>query len=265
MRFCLSHLRIAVLLIVFCAVPTAAPARAEAQETVVTAGPSWERFTSEDGRGLYHDIIRQVFAGYQVKHLYVPTVQANSMVAIGRADIKMCETKAIESLVLASLPMYENDFYALFLRSRVGQWQGKQSLQGRKTAWREGYYTAVDFPVAMDFIEVRSGEAALQMVIHERVVFYIDDHNLIMESFKNGGEQFDPERFALERVGTRKYFPVFASTSRGEKLRKHYEKEMERLYREGELQKIYDHWGFPVPRFHFDDDGKTGGGTEKSE
>jgi len=245
------HFFIVVVISLFWGLQAVSPAMAEDDKTIITAGPSWERFTREDGHGLYHDIIRQVFAGYTVKHFYVPTVQANSMVAIGRADIKLCETKEIESLVLASLPMYENRFYALFLRKKIDPRAGTVSLEGKKVVWREGYYSAMDFPVPVDFTEVRSGESALQMVVHGRADFYIDDLNLIKKSFEAAGENFDPQKFAIESVGARKYFPVFADTSRGQTLRKHYEQEMERLYREGALQKIYDYWDFPMPKFKF--------------
>ncbi|WP_073611484.1 type 2 periplasmic-binding domain-containing protein [Desulfopila aestuarii] len=229
---------------------------AEDEKTIVTAGPSWDRFTNEDGSGLYHDIIKQVFAGYAVKHFYVPTVQANSMVAIGRADIKMCETKEIEHLVLASLPMYENDFYALYLREKFEPWEGDLTIKGQRLVWREGYYSKIDFAVPIDFTEVRSGESALKMVIYDRADFYIDDLNLINQSFVNAGEKYDPAKFGLEIVGTRKYFPVFADTPRGHKLRNHYEKEIERLYREGALQQVYTHWNFRMPKFEFGVSGK---------
>ena len=229
---------------------------AKDQQQIITAGPAWERFTNHDGSGLYHDIIKQVFADYTVKHIYVPTVQANSMVSIGRADIKMCATKKIESLVLANHPMYENDFFALFLREKVEQWDGNSSLKGKMVVWREGYYSKIDFSEPVDFTEVRDGDSALKMVISKRADFYIDDLDLIKQSFDKADETFNPEKFGLERVGTRKYFPVFTNNPRGEALRIHYEKEMERLYMTGKLQQIYDRWGFQMPNFKFNDSGK---------
>lgn len=231
-------------------------AKAEEEKTIITAGPSWERFTNQDGSGLYHDIIRQVFAGYKVIHHYVPTEQANSMVIIGRADIKMCETKANEHLRLANVPMYENDFYALYLRKKFEPWKGFSSLQGQRVVWREGYYSKDDFSIPVDFTEVRSGESALKMIVYDRADFYIDDFNLIKQSFDNAGEKFDQEKFGLAIVGARKYYPVFADTQRGEMLRNHYENEMRRLYREGVLQQIYTTWNFRIPQFEFDVSGE---------
>ncbi len=245
------HHCIVVVISFFLGLYAVSSAIAEENKTLITAGPSWERLTNKDGHGLYHDIIKQVFAGYEVKHFYVSTVQANSMVTIGRADIKMCETKEIDSLVLSSTPMFEDDFYALYLRKRVDSSEGKFSLEGKKVVWRQGYYSKLDFSVPVNFIEVRSDASALKMVVHGRADFYIDDLNLIKKSFDNAGEKFDPEKFGLERVGTRKYFPVFANTPRGDALRKHYEKEMARLFKEGKLQRIYALWNFRMPKFMF--------------
>lgn len=237
------------VLVLLSVLMTALPLQADSGKTIRTAGPSWENFTNEDGSGLYHEIIREVFAGYEVQHLYVSTVQANSMVAIGRADIKMCETKEIDSLILARLPMYENDFYALFLWEVIGKWEGIQSLNGKKVVWRKGYYSELDFDVPVKFTEVRSGESALKMVRYGRADFYVDDINLIKHSFQSAGETFNPEIYGVEKVGSREYFPVFANTPRGRNLREYYEQEMLRLYKQGSLQEIYKRWNFNIPNF----------------
>lgn len=225
-------------------------------KTVITAGPSWVRFTNIDGQGLYHEIISRVFTGYQVKHIYVSTIQAKSMVAVGRADIKLCETIEDPPLIIASIPMYENDYFVLYMKNNIPQWEGERSLAGKKLVWRQGYYTKADFPVPVDFLEVRSGESALKMVEHGRADLYVDDFSLIMQSFSVVGENFNAARFGLQRIGTRKYYPVFADTVRGKDLRNHYEEEMQRLYREGILQKIYEKWNFPIPQFSFITAGK---------
>lgn len=51
-------------------------------------------------------------------------------------------------------------------------------------AWREGYYSQIDFPVEITARPVRSGESALMMMILERVDFYVDDLALIYQSFE---------------------------------------------------------------------------------
>lgn len=221
---------------------------AEEPQTLVSAGPSWDRFTNKDGSGLYHDLIREIFSGYTIQHLYVPTVQANKMVANGRADIKMCETKEIESLVLAKLPMYENDFYALYIKKNE-QADEPISLENKRLVWRDGYYSQDDFSVPITFTEVRNGSSALEMIIYGRADFYIDDLSLIEQSFEDLGKEFDRQLFGLKIAGTRKYYPVFADTEHGNMLKTHYEQEIKRLLTEGTLQHIYERYGFRAPNF----------------
>lgn len=221
---------------------------ADEPKKIITAGPAWDNFTNKDGSGLYHDLIREIFAGYTIQHIYVPTVQANTMVANGRADIKMCETKEIESLILADQPMYENDFYALYL---AADHESAKSLEiaNKRLVWRAGYYSLQDFSVPIDFTEVRNGASALEMVIYDRADFYIDDLALIKQSFADLGKEFDPQIFGLEVVGTRKYYPVFADTPQGKELRTYYEQTIRRLLKEEKLQHIYKRYGFRAPSF----------------
>lgn len=242
-----------LILCLVIAVLLSPPVFAVENDVLITAGPSWENFTNRNGRGLYHDIIAAIFPNHTVRHLYVSTEQANDMVAIGRADIKMCETIPFEvaSLLLSSIPMYENAYYVVFLRERIGGWEGASSLQEKRVAWREGYYSQVDFPVKVNSIEVRKGEAALKMVILGRADFYVDDMTLIKQSFANIEEKIDTEKFGIEKVGVRGYFPVFAQSERGRMLKGKYEKRMERLFQSGALQQIYQTWGFPVPGLVF--------------
>jgi len=221
---------------------------AEESKELVLAGPAWDGFTNEDGSGLYHDLIKEIFADYSIRHIYVPTVQANTMVANGRADIKMCETKEIESLVLAKQPMYENDFYALYL---IANQQADKPLKiaNKRLVWRTGYYSQQDFSVPITFTEVRNGQSALEMIIYGRADFYIDDLALIKQSFTDLGKEYDPHIFGLEIVGTRKYYPVFANTPRGDTLRTHYETQIRQLLEEGKLQHIYEQYGFRAPNY----------------
>ena len=224
----------------------------EQRGVLITAGPAWNGFTNKDGHGLYHDLIRLIYgARFSVKHLYVPTVQANNLVAAGRADIKLCETKAVPPLHLAAYPLYENAYFAFFLKAKNPFWWGAGSLTGKQVVWREGYYSQADFPVAINAREVRSGESALMMVILGRADYYIDDRQLINESLQQAKLDFDAQRFGLEVAGQRRYYPVFADSERGRKLQEEFELGLERLYRSGQLEPVYRQWGFPVPHFSF--------------
>ncbi len=52
---------------------------------VVTASPSWEAFTSREGQGLYHDLLRAIYEprGETLRHLEVPAKRGLVMVREG--------------------------------------------------------------------------------------------------------------------------------------------------------------------------------------
>lgn len=220
----------------------------DADRVLITAGPSWDGFTNRDGTGLYHEIIHEIYSkDFEIRHLYVSSNQANALVAGGRADLKLCETKIELPLRLGRYPMYENKFYALYRRDNISQWRGTETLRGKRLAWREGYYSQEDFPVSVKGQPVRTGKAALMMVILGRADFYIDDMTLIEESFVDASEAFDHKAYAVEPIGSRRYYPVFSSTARGELLQRKYEKGMEVLRASGKLGEIFRRWGFSLP------------------
>lgn len=225
------------------------PGRANEAQLIVTAGPSWPRFTNQDGQGLYHEIVSLIFSPeYEIKHIYTTTYNANNLVALGRADIKMCETAVEQPLQLGAYPMYENTYYAVFPKGRAGSWKGIESLRGRKVTWRKGYYSQADFSVPVEGDPVHSGEAALMLLVLNRADYYIDDLALIEESFATAEKKIAKEDFVVKEIGRRPYYPVFSSSPRGNMLKAHYDAAYLRLYRAKQLQRIYERWDFPIPQ-----------------
>lgn len=218
---------------------------------VVAAGPSWDTFTNLDGTGLYHEILNEVFAlkGIKVRREYVPSFRAYDMVRAGLADFMTCHDRPVEGLVLARYPMYEGTYYVFFERERFSPWQGEQSLQGRVVAARIGYYAPENFPVEVTLKEVKTSTSALAMVVLGRADFYVDDLNFIQDSMANSPVPFDPERFAVEPIGRRSYYPVFAPTERGYVVRSIFDQGMEVLHRSGRLREIFEKWGHPYPDY----------------
>jgi polar amino acid transport system substrate-binding protein len=198
---------------------------------VITASPSWKGFTSRDGQGLYHDLMRAIYepGGETVRHLEVPAKRGLLMVREGQADIFTCRAQTVDKLQMASLPMYEGEYHALFRTTAFPHWDGVRSMANMRVVWRLGYYAPNDFPVPIDHSETLSGVEALQRVLREGADFYVDDRNLIMESFSALGIALDEAKFRIESVGFRQYFPLFSTSERGTKLRKIFEEGMPTL------------------------------------
>lgn len=218
---------------------------------VIAVGPSWEGLTNRDGTGLYHEILNKLFALYdiKVKRQFVPSERAYDLVRDGKADFMTCHDYVEPPLMLAEHPMFEGTYFVFFRKSNIGTWRDEDSLRGRTVAWRIGYYDQHNFPVRVVPKEVKTGVAALGMVVLDRVDFYVDDISFIQDSVRNAEIDFDPELFDTRPVGRRTYHPVFLDSERGRRVMELYDRGMETLYRSGELSRIYAKWGYKFPRF----------------
>lgn len=217
---------------------------------IITGSPSWKGFTSPDGQGLYHDLMRAAFAerGDTVRHLEVPAKRGVVMLREGQIDVYTCDTAAAPGMQLAETPMYEGEFHALFLSGAFPNWNGVESMADRLLVWRLGYYSPADFPVPVRFEETTTGTDALNRVVHRSADFYIDDVNLILETVRAYPAALDAKAYRIESVGFRQYFPMFSGSARGNELRRAFEEGMHSLAEQDRLRPIYEKWNLPMPR-----------------
>lgn len=220
---------------------------------IVVVGPSWNKFTNHDGTGLYHEILDKIFTdhGVPVRRIYVSSQRGYDLVAAGKADMMTCRDLASSPLFLARHAMYEGDFHCFFNLKRQGAWQGPQSMAGKAVVFRLSYYAPKNFPEGTILKEVKTADAALGMVVLGRADFYIDDLNFINESVKASTIPFNKDDYGIQVAGRRQYFPVLRETPRGRQIEEMYAKGIERLHASGELQAIFEKWGFPYPHYEF--------------
>ncbi|MDP3429606.1 MAG: transporter substrate-binding domain-containing protein, partial [Desulfomicrobium sp.] len=219
------------------------PAAVRADE-VLTASPYWQGFTSADGQGLYHDLMRAIYepGGKTVRHLEVPAKRGLIMVREGAADIYTCRPQAVAGLQLAAEPMYEGEYHAIFRKSAFSDWDGTNSMANKRVVWRLGYYAARDFSVPIQSSETHSGVEALERVVRGGADFYVDDLHLINESIRSSKTPLDENEFRIESVGFRQYFPAFTDSPRGRELLETFERGMRNLSAQGKLAQIYAKW-----------------------
>lgn len=142
-------------------------------DDVLTASPYWQGFTSADGQGLYHDLMRAIFepGGKTVHHVEVPAKRGIIMVREGSVDIYTCTSESATGLQLASEPMYEGEYHAIFRKSAFPDWDGAASMANRRVAWRLGYYATRDFAVPVQPSETYNGVEALSGSCEEGRIF----------------------------------------------------------------------------------------------
>lgn len=249
LRFACKVVMAAMLL---CFLPTAAPAENPSGiAEVVSTSPSWDTFTNEDGTGLYHEILREVFAlyGVEVRHLYSKSGRSEELVAENVADMMTCDDKATPPLVLGRYPLYVNSYYVFFKKDRIGPWKGIETLRDKEVLSQHTYYSQENFSVPVHVKDVQSGEQALAMILLDRSDFYVDDMTLIKQSMRLNTTPYDENDFDLREVGKRSYHPLFNQTERGQAIMEMYDEGMLKLHKAGKLKPIYDKWGYQYPDF----------------
>lgn len=226
-------------------------ARGAEVSEVVTVGPCWDTFTNQDGTGIYHEVVREVFVlyGIAVRHEYVPTDRGDELVRLGHADMMTCDDRAEPPLVSGRYPLYTNDYFVFFNKERIGEWKGPDSLINKEVAAQHAYYHDWDFPVPVNIRSMPSGVKCLEMVLLGRSDFYVDDMSFINGSIRDSGMTFDKNLYDIRRIGTRSYHPLFNQTPRGEHVRKLYEEGVISLHKAGRLRPIYEKWGHDYPDF----------------
>lgn len=231
----------------------ALPLRAGAMEIkeVISTSPSWNTFTNRDGTGLYHEILREVFGlyGIEVRHLYSQSGRSEELVLQHQADIMTCDDKASPGVNMGRYPMYASDFHVFFKKSRIGPWKGVETLRGREVLSQPTYYDQSNFPVPVRIKELPTAAQCLGMILMSRSDFYVDDRVLIEKALEENTIAFMPEDYAIEKAGSRSYFPLFNTTERGQAIKKMYDDGMIRLHKEGKLRPIFEKWGHPYPDF----------------
>ncbi len=241
--------------LLFCLVMLLMPMQLCAEDLgeIVVVGPAWERFTNRDGTGLYHEILQRIFTeqGISLKRLYVPSQRGNDLVRAGRADMMTCRDRAVSPLFLARYPMYEGSFHVFFNTKRCGPWAGVESLANHSVVFRLGYYSSKNFPSSVVMKQVKTAQAALGMVLLGRADYYVDDLSLIKESLEQNHIPFDRSEYTIREAGWRQYYPVLLNSSRGRKIEAMYAQGMRSLHESGELQVIFNKWGFPYPHYAF--------------
>jgi len=246
----ISHAAFLAVLVGLLVIPTVVQA-VEIKE-IITASPSWETYTNQDGTGLYHEILQKVFTlyGVPVRHIYSKSGRAEQLVLKGEADMMTCKDKPRPSpLVLARYPMYVNDFYVFFKKDRIGEWKNNESLRDKEVLCQPTYYNQKNFCVPVVIKEIQTGAQAVEMIRLDRSDFYVDDMTLIKQSLKEANTPYDREQFDIRKVGRRSYHPLVKPTKKGLKIIKMYNDGLIQLHKAGELKPIYEKWGHQYPDF----------------
>jgi polar amino acid transport system substrate-binding protein len=203
-------------------------------------------FNTADGKGIYLDFYRELYAAEQITVSYrtCPVKRCNELVKIGEADatLELFEHE-IDALVFPKYPMSVIRLFATFLKDKF-TWNGPAVMKDRKTTWLRGYDLHTAIPVPMKWSEVDTIGQGIGLVLLGRVDFYLDDVNLINDFLKEPKHQKDAPKLAQGSATQFFLFPGFTKSARGEALRDVFNRQLPSYVTSGKLKALYTKYGY---------------------
>lgn len=211
---------------------------------------SWPKFTQEDGKGVYHELVKAVFAsqGIKVDIQYAPWKRAVENVRRGLCDM----TGGIEpnqAYYQSKYPLFEFHNQIIFKKGTI-DWKGPQSLEGKSGVWVRGSISKVTDSEILNHAEgyqTENYEQALRMLFRNRVGFLISG-SLAFKNHMGLVEGMQIKDYDLVEYATGQLYMSFTKNEKGASLKKQYDQGIESLSGE-KIQAIYRKWGLVAPRF----------------
>ncbi len=207
--------------------------------------------TNEDGTGLYWDILRAIYepAGIAVKFDAVPLKRAQVMIEDQTADAMLGHYRGDSNNFIFPQWHYGAQSIAAIFKKGSLNWNGQQSLVGKRVAWIRGadYDKYLTVPVVGD--EKNDHVGPLLMVNADRLDLFLDDRAELLKTFELSAERLQKEgvqreNFQIETVLELKLYPAFADTPRGRKLAEIFDDRMPQLLSSGKLKALFEQWNF---------------------
>lgn len=224
------------------------PAVANA-ETVNWVTESWQDYTDEDGSGLYHDIVKAVFADHQLVITYMPWKRALLEVKNGTADITGA-TSVKSDYITPRYAILAPPVSILFNKKNMS-YTNLASLTNYAGVWPEPYEDELIADANRDFIKgfsVQERQTAYKMLISGRADYFLDTkalHQAWLEQLKNEPQDGAlASDYQLEDVSRLRLYMVFSKNERGQHLNDIFEQGMAKLIQNGQLSKIYKKYHF---------------------
>lgn len=210
--------------------------------------PAWATLTNKDGTGLYFDLVRKIFepAGIKVYYEIAPWKRAKKKITSGESDFMLAAylTKDNPDYLYPENPMDVDYTIAIFLKDKI-KWKAQETLKNKTVVWKRGYnyHNYLDVPVKWS--EVNESEQAWNMVKKNRVDFYLDILPDINAYIKKNN--IDMKNIGKETAFTINTYMRFGNSERSKKLISIFDKRMDIIKQNGELEEVFKKWGHELP------------------
>ena len=211
-----------------------------AAQTLVVATDIWEGYSNEDGTGYYTDLLKAIYEpqGINVVVKYVPYMRSIEMLDNHKADVMLGAYQG-EDITgsYGKYPIEIDVVDAAVSKDLAANWQGIESLSGKKVGAVRGNEFSEYTDVEMKYREVSNLRSLLKMLNHQRIDAVLDYEPDIISAEKTTGEKskFEVKTGVLKNPS----FFVFAKSSKGKNMKEVFDQGFLELYQAGKVKEIY--------------------------
>lgn len=210
-------------------------------KTIKIVTEEWEDCTNADGTGIYFDIVRAIFEknGYTLDIGIMKYIQAKKRVQSGESDMVLGVYEGEETGVI--FPKYHfssDDVTVLYLKG--GSYKNEKSLEKKNVGWIRGYSYEKYIKTNMNMQKLDERESGVNMLVKKRLDYFID--NLFDIEGTIEGLGLDSKIFETKLIKFLNLYPCFANNEKGATLSKIWDKEMDKLVKNGKIKELHEEY-----------------------
>jgi polar amino acid transport system substrate-binding protein len=215
-------------------------------EQIRVVSEVWDNATEKSGRGLYWELLRRIYAKENIRLDFetMPYIRSVKLVQAGEADAWIgASMNEVANVIYPSLPIDEDRYYALYLKGKVADWQGQESLQGKRIGWVRGYALDQYLKVEVQPEEFLKLNVGFNRLDSGELDFILDAKYDLEQAMLKFGE--DSSKYEMQKLITLPTFLAFANNDRGRYLADLYDKQLQAMLASGEVRALFDEYQWP--------------------
>jgi ABC-type amino acid transport substrate-binding protein len=220
----------------------------QTEPTVVKWGTDvWPNYTDRDGTGFYHELLSAIYAEPQYSLIveYFPWQRTLKNLATGKIDLTGSLPKSA-SFHQSKWPVINEDINVVSLNDDA---INSSYLTSNVGAYRAGYEDDVFYaalPKSAKGVPVESAEQALALLKKGKVDYFVDLRSIIIPLTDK--EQTDQGSLVkVRKIGRYKLYWSFVFNEHGQRLKRHFDDQIEILRNNGVLQSMYEKYNLELP------------------
>jgi polar amino acid transport system substrate-binding protein len=213
--------------------------------------PLWDEYVDNQWQGLYADTFNAIFVPLDIEIYLNVTPYENSLKRVQNKDGDVAMSfyhDEYPGVLYPQWPQELEEVFAVHLNTLA--YTNEQDLLGKKLGWLHGYHFDLYLPKGVGFVEIRTENLGVQMLVNGEIDFFLDYQASVAKAAEENEINLASMQLSVVEDLTKFVYPVFRDDKRGQKLMQIYDRRMAELYADGTLDRLFRKYGaagYPAP------------------